>query len=797
MNATNIVLGALVGTSAALLVVASSTWRVAPVPFLAYVAVLAVMAGLLWACRGEIREELGDTALRGAVAVLPLFSSVAILTILDLVGTACCAGGGGPGHPCLCGLLGGDGFHRVLGVMFPTLATDPRLPHLAVVVALNAIALTTAFMFLRGVAHIFGQRGLRLSALAMAATAVIWVAWIRFPESIEQFPDWPDPIRGGWTAALLILLGGGYLWLETTAVRREPSVNISEPREQDDEATTRLNQEVRWRLPAIEVLAPAWKPGAPPGHAVAAMVESSDIEGSRIAAALMRVLALVLPVPPSYGVRVRADGQAGDGPGAGEYVSATVDIHDRISGKSLHQTTLPPLRTDLAAIRAAGFVASRVFADNPLIPAWAKGSYEGEDLAAYLMIRELPRLDSGSWERSSDALVDADGDYDAFHAMQRERIAILRPAADSRRVSGIVRYELASLYEQEGQHVKALRLHALNRAHYASATGPNRMFQRSRYRMIVLLKMIANHRFEEVWSQADERDLRDVYHALNLAGLLSMLREDRPGEFDGLREEEFAAPRESGDGFRRVRLALLHTARLEADALDRYFSRRRMVCDDIRWRGRNPYSVLPPGITSQESPWRRRMYYDIGFRLLHSSIASRIASAEGGADHHEKRWRQRHRQEHELRRLEKEIDDFRELNPGWGLWGITYNKASLIATQKLESGIPLSPKERADAVDEVITTLREALNPSACEHYRPSELLALDPDLECMQREQGFIALLREQYDRDWQVKPDFWNALGAKLAARPTSGVPPPRPGDDRTPSSAHGGPDGDRRPT
>ncbi|MEV2277091.1 hypothetical protein AB0I72_16055 [Nocardiopsis sp. NPDC049922] len=726
--------------------------------------VFLTLAVLVWTCRREIREELGDTALRGAVAALPLFSSVAILTILDLVGTACCAGtpgagGAGPGHPCLCGFLGGDGFHQVLAVMFPTLAADPRLPHLVIVVALNVITLATAFLFLRGVAHVFGQRGLRLTALAMAATATVWVAWSRFPESLEQFPDWPDPIRGGWAAALLILLGGGYLWLETTAVRREPSVNISEPGEQDNEATRRLNQEVRWRLPAIEVLAPAWKPGAPPGHAVAAMVESGDIQGSRFAAALMRVLALVLPVPPSYSVRVRANVPEGSDPKDAEYVSATVDVHDRISGKSLHQITLPPLRWDLAAIRAAGFVASRVFTDNPLIPEWAKGSFDGQDLAAYLRIRELPRLDGRGWREGSAG---PDHDYEEFHAMQEERIRILQGAVRSRRVSGIVRYELASLYEQTGRHVEALCLHTMNRAHYSSESNRNRIFQRSRYRMIVLLKMIANHRFAEVWRMSDPQDRRDIFHALNLAGLLSRLRVARPDLFDDLGEKDFV----SGEDPHRIRLALLHIARLEAYAMDRHFSWRRLVCEDVRWHRKNPYSVLTPGVTSQESAWRRRKYYDIGFRLLHSSIASRIASANGERRGEKGQQLQRHQQARALKRIETDIAKFKELNPGWGLWGITYSKASLIATQKVESGIPLSPGERAEAVDEVITSLREALNPSACEHYRPSELMASDPDLECMQKEEGFIALLREQYDRDWQVKPDFGKALGTRLAA-------------------------------
>ncbi|MCY9783370.1 hypothetical protein KIK06_05605 [Nocardiopsis sp. EMB25] len=765
MYGTNICICALLGLTAVVIAIASSALLAAPAPFATFI--LIPTAGILiWFCGREIREELGDSALLGVVASLPLFSSVMALTILELVGTRCCVGIPGsvtptPNHPCLCGFLGENWFRRSLDAMFPVLAGDPRLPYLTVLVVLNGTALLSSFLLLRGIAHVFGQRGLRLSALAMAATAVIWAAWSRFPEGSEQLPDWPDPIRGGWTAALLVLLGGGYLWLEATAVRREPSVQVSSTKTQDNEATRKLNHEVRSRLPAIEVLAPAWKPGAPPGHAVAAIVESSDLPGSRVTSALMRVFALVLPVPPSYGVRVRADGPEGNAPEDNGYVSATVEVHDRISGKTLHQTTLPALRSDLAAIRAAGFVASRVFAEDPLIPEWAKGRYEGEDLAAYLMARELPRLDRRYWGQGP---TDPYQDYETFHAMQQDRIDILRRAADSRRASGVVRYELASLYEQKGEHVKALRLHAVNRAQYSSKRSRNKIFQRSRYRMVVLLKMIANHRFAEVWNAADPQDLRDIFHALRLAGLMTKSR-----TFEDLEEEEFVSPEENRDGPRRIRIALLRIAKAEACAMDRHFSRRRMFCEDVRWHGKNPYSVLPPGINSQESPWRRRKYYNIGFRLLHGSIASRIASAEGRLPVYGHWWLQRHRQEEELKRIEEDIEEFRKLNPGWGQWGITYNKASLIATQKLESGIPLAPEERAEAVDEVIAALREALNPSACEHYRPSELLARDPDLECMQNEDKFVALLEEQYKRDWQTKPPFPRSLGQELVARRT----------------------------
>ncbi|WP_116248033.1 hypothetical protein [Nocardiopsis sp. FIRDI 009] len=777
MDGTKIVLWVLGGGTAVAVVVAASTLRAAPAPFVLFVPVLAA-AVLIWRCRREIGEELGAPALLGAVAALPLFSAVTALAILDLVGTRCCAPVPGavtavPGPPCLCGFLGGDWFRWSLEAMFPVLAGDPRLPRLAVLLVLNAVVLTSSFFFLRGMAHVFGQRGLRLSALAMGATALIWAAWSRFPEGLDQLPDWPDPIRGGWTAALLVLLAGGYLWLETTAVRHEPSVQVSEPREQDDEATRRLNRELRLRLPGIEVLAPAWKPGAPPGQAVAALVENSDLPGAGVASALMRVLGLVLPVPPSYGVRVRADGPEGNDPEESGYVSATVEIHDRVSGRSLHQITLPPLRSDLAAVRAAGFVATRVFAEDPLIPDWAKGTYQGEDLAAYLLVKELPRLDRRYWERRS---TDLHEDYDAFHGIQRERIRILRRVAYSRRVSGIVRYELASLYEQDGKHVKALRLHALNRAHYSSESGRNKIFQRSRYRMVVLLKMIANHRFADVWSAADPQDRRDVFHALRLAGLLP----------DGLREEGFVSPSGGDDGLRSTRLVLLRVAEAETGAMAEHFSRSRLVCENIRWRGKNPYSVLPPGAASQESPWRRWEYYDLGLRLLRSSIESRIVSA-GGTPRPELPGRRRKRPARGVR----DVDAFRRANPGWGTWALTYNKASLIATQRVESKTPSSEEEReevARSVDDVIATLREALNPSVCEHYRPSELMACDPDLECMQGEPRFISLLREQYDRDWQVKPHFRDSLGQRLAARPTRPSHRRLPGGNRIPPPASG---------
>ncbi|KOX15516.1 hypothetical protein [Nocardiopsis sp. NRRL B-16309] len=609
--------------------------------------------------------------------------------------------------------------------------------------------LVAAFLLLWAVARIFGRRWLRICALFMAAVGGAWALWPSWPRGE---PTWLDGApEGGWAAAALIALAVGYLWLERITVK-EPQVHVAEPAAEDNEATTSVLNELRLRLPAIEVVAPAWKPGGEPGEAVASIVESSDITGNKLVSALTRLFSRLVRIP-SYTVRVRAHENAAsapDGgapaPGGDRLVSVTVDVYENITGKSEHQITLPPLRLDSAATRAAGFVASRIFLSDPSTREWARARFDGEDLSAYLTVKS-PFTCWGSWG-SGDR--DYAHDYDPNREERRRCIERLERVADSRRIAGVVRYELASRYELEGEHVKALRMHVLNRAQFR--LDP---FERSRYRMVVLLKMIANHDFANVWARSTEADRHDIFRALRRAGIypraetFPALMSD--SALTPLTEEEFVAdPERSGDAVRRVRLVLLHVARTEAHEIGKRHSWPRLAYEDLLNKGRSRHRTLNVRNDHDEKLMAR---YRIGKRsieTLKESIDASISMAVGRVPD---------------ARRSASTKLWKKLPPRGNE---LYNQACLCAVREVEpfhdSGVTIAGDRRA-AVSRAVDVMREALHPSVCEHYRPSELLIVDPDLRCLRGSSAFDELVEEQLRRDWgPAKPDTCPEPGDRL---------------------------------
>jgi len=110
--------------------------------------------------------------------------------------------------------------------------------------------------------------------------------------------------------------------------------------------------------------------------------------------------------------------------------------------------------------------------EDPTAPPWCVGAFDGADLAAMLVAGQQK-----VFPKSPD---------DVRRSLCRQ-ISILENCNSL--AAGAARYELAHLYDLEGDHVKALLLHALNREHFPR-------FCRGRYRLGMSLEMIANPHFK-------------------------------------------------------------------------------------------------------------------------------------------------------------------------------------------------------------------------------------------------------------------------------------------------------------
>ncbi|GAB2488686.1 hypothetical protein [Nocardiopsis aegyptia] len=611
--------------------------------------------------------------------------------------------------------------------------------------------LVAVFLILWGVAELFGRRWLRVCALFVSAVGGTWAFWPSWPRGE---PTWLDGApQGGWAAAASVALAGGYLWLERVTAK-EPHVHVAEPSAADNEATRLVLNDLRLRLPAIEVVAPAWKPGGEPGEAVASIVESSDIKGNKLLSALTRLFSRIVQIP-SYTVRVRAaentapaPAEGTPAPGGDRLVSVTVDVYENTTGKSEHQITLPPLRLDSAATRAAGFVASRIFLSDPSTREWARARFDGEDLSAYLTAKS-PFTCSETWCGGDR---DYAHDYDPNREERRTCIERLERVAGSRRIAGVVRHELAAKYELEGEHVKALRMHVLNRAQFRSDP-----FERSRYRMVVLLKMIANYDFANAWSGAAEADRQDIFSALGRAGIYPQgstfpALASGPALATPTEEEFVAAPgtERFGDSVRRVRSVLLHIARTETHDFEKRHTWPRIACEDLLDKGRTRHRTLNVRKNHDEGLMARYRIGQRSIETLKESIDASITMASGRVPD---------------ARGSASTELWKKLPPRGNE---LYNQACLCAVREVEpfhdSGVTMVGDEEA-AASRAVGIMREALHPSVCEHYRPSELLIVDRDLRCLRGSPAFDGLVEEQLRRDWgPAKPGTRPEPGDRL---------------------------------
>jgi hypothetical protein len=234
-----------------------------------------------------------------------------------------------------------------------------------------------------------------------------------------------------------------------------------------------LIHELKFRLPAVEVRAPAILPGGTRASGLASIAEHSGVALSGLAGAIVEFLGMVWPNPRRYQVHVWIEPQGEKK--ASPCTRVTVDLEDRRTGGTIATQTLSAPSFEDAAEVVAGYVAWSIFKDDPTTPSWCYGAVDGEDIAALLLTREQ-RVDLTSGCK--------------LESVRREQIRTLET---HRLESGVSRYELAQLCDLKEDHVKALWLHAKNREQYPR-------FFRGRYRLAMSLEMVARRNFSDLGS---------------------------------------------------------------------------------------------------------------------------------------------------------------------------------------------------------------------------------------------------------------------------------------------------------
>jgi hypothetical protein len=306
----------------------------------------------------------------------------------------------------------------------------------------------------------------------------------------------PGPIGRG-VAALLLLLG--YRQLESWAMHRQGPQLITATLSDDQPGTQtsgasadgsggddgagnmtdaqlhkQLVAELKFRLAAIEVRAPAILPGGRPTIGLASIAEASGAPGAGLAAAILRFAGAIWPNPRRLELRVFVEPPAkkttAPAPRAAPDLKVTVYLDNPRSGATVATKTLLGADINEAASMVAGYVARQVFTLDPSTPPWCYGSADGGDLAA-LLLAGLERVRPDT--------------PDVVETSRDAQINQLWKSASTLRSAGVAKYELAQLLVLDEYHLAALRLHAMN-------LDEHPRFYRGRYRLGMSLEMIAN-----------------------------------------------------------------------------------------------------------------------------------------------------------------------------------------------------------------------------------------------------------------------------------------------------------------
>jgi hypothetical protein len=599
-----------------------------------------------------------------------------------------------------------------------------------------AVALATAaYLTVYGLTHP-AQKPASLSDVFAWSADTLSTALIR-PFSLGHHV--PAPGQIGWLViAVLLLLG--YRGLEAWTVRRQaPCLDTSEltSDRQDDAAGAATNTqtgkqrhdwlvaELKFRLPAVEVRSPAILPGGSRPSGLASIAEATGVNGAGLAGAIIRFFGMVWPSPSQIQVRAWVEQTPGlvstDG-----VTRVTVGLADPRSGARIATKTLAAGSLDDAAAAVAGYVARHIFARDRTVPPWSISATDGADLAALLRARQVrgyPECRTGirgAWAR---------------------QIEILEGVARGNLCAGVVRYELAQLYDLTGRHVEALLLHAANREQYPR-------FYRGRYRLAMSLEMLANP--DSGLDETDTATLKEVLRILGRCHVTDDGADRIPGQQAGSSDE--------------LEPCLLAAAWQELQAIERYLTWRHIIWGAF-WR-RNERSILRP----YRRPRHRQAFHD-GVRVAQLLVSVRQA-LKGKAEDAGKL-----RHASTIARITAAISgdskDFAKLLPGFPAktakqrpvparlrtrllprqcstpsWPAAYNLACAYAALADQDTQP------DPLIKKVVASLEFAVCNPECEMERPSEWISNDPDFSRLSggRNDRFMEFLDDQWKRDYPI---------------------------------------------
>ena len=583
----------------------------------------------------------------------------------------------------------------------------------------------------------------------------------------------PAPGRFGWIViAVLVVIG--YRMLEAWARRREAPVldtsslgdgqrDGTSRKEGDSAKDGRLYDEfaarLKFQLCAMEVRTPGILPGGSRSNGLASIAEASGVAGSDLAGAIIRFFGMLWPNQRRFQVRVRVECVPDELQPGTKNMKVTVSLDEPARGQSVATKTMVAGDPDEAAAAAAGYVAQHIFTRDPTTPPWCVGTANGSDLAAWLLAKQERRLVTPSDIRRA----------------RGEQILILERATGNSQCAGIVRYELAQLYDLEGNHMAALRLHAVNREQHPR-------FYRGRYRLSMSLEMIANPAFRLRETHAAE-DTAMLVESLAILNRCDVTRNNTRWE-DHILDSELQP---------ELRETLLVAAREELRSIRRQLTLRHVIWGTFRHRDerviRGPHWDLRTRQSFHDGLCAAELLVAIrrilngkeppsaSEKLIHMRLASRRAAdiardnvsisrhlankkgqdppePQGTSGHPDRKW------------LPAEKRDRTRWLP-WQRrtpsWEAAYNTACAYAALYRD--------------DRVVISLQRALSNRDCELQQPWNWISQDPDFACLKSSskkfKGFLGSLERSDYPEAAGQPADADGIGNSAGCDVSSSSP------------------------
>jgi len=559
----------------------------------------------------------------------------------------------------------------------------------------------------------------------------------------------PPPGRIGWLV-LIVALVFGYRELEVWAMRwQPPTVDTSRlggdqgkqksdaPGGSDQGAKydglhDQLCAELGFRLPAVAVRAPSVLPGGTKANELASIAVNTGISGSGLAGAIISFFSMLWPSPRRYQVRVWIEPGKRSERGkkhATADTRVTVDLECLPSGASIATKTLVTSDFDEAASAVAGYVARHIFSEDPTAPPWCVGSGDGDDLAA-MLIAGRQRVSPGS-------------PGDVCRARQKQIRILERCKLDA----GVARYELAQLYDLEGNHVKSLGLHAMNQEDYPR-------FYRGRYRLGMSLEMIANPEFPLL--DTPVTDMLASLHVLDRCQLTAGAENIYQNIVSG------PWPPESNESqLAALRNMLLVAAQDELGEVRQQLTLWRVVWEMLWHRDERAIRKLY---------WRlrERQSFADGARVAELLVAVRrklAAEKKPGPELKDSLQIEDYISAAGPHKSAAKIvaavtrDDVKAKRTRWRpgqcrtpSWQAAYNTACLYAALRQHhlAGTEEEGEANEYMAEQVVDSLTRAFNDPDCEMERPWDWISADPDFSCLRSSTGFQTFRASQRQLDY-----------------------------------------------